>query len=226
MTFSPRLAKPPRPVFAATVDTPAPDTPALPLFAFPPNRHTLGGTSYFIVGNSNLLVDCPPWDDQTAAFLREQGGVDWLVITHRGAIDQAAAIQQTFGCKLVIHEQEAYLLPKADITPFQQSLDLTPTTRVLWTPGHTPGSACVYHRDGGGILFTGRHLLPDPQGQLRPLKTSTTFHWPRQLRSIQVLLDEFTPATLHYICPGANLGFLRGQLAIADAYTHLQHSLP
>lgn len=220
MPTSPRLAKPPRLVLGGT------DAPASPtIFAFPPNRLTLGGTSYLIVGNSNILIDCPPWDDATAAFLQEQGGVEWLVLTHRDAIAQAVDLQRTLHCQVVIQEQEAYLLPQAEVTPFHQSLEPTPDTRIIWTPGHTPGSACVYHQSFGGVLFTGRHLLPNPEGQLRPLQTSTTFHWPRQRRSVQALIDTFTAETLHYICPGANLGFLRGQVAIANAYPHLQHSL-
>jgi glyoxylase-like metal-dependent hydrolase (beta-lactamase superfamily II) len=31
--------------------------------------------------------------------------------------------------------------------------------RVLWTPGHTPGSVCL-HDEGAGLVFTGDHVLP------------------------------------------------------------------
>ncbi|EDX71729.1 hypothetical protein MC7420_2395 [Coleofasciculus chthonoplastes PCC 7420] len=50
---------------------------------------------------------------------------------------------------------------------------------------------------------------------------SKTFHWQRQLRSLQFLLDRFTPDTLSYLCPGANTGALRGKGAIDQAYKHL-----
>ncbi|MGL5193174.1 MAG: MBL fold metallo-hydrolase, partial [Chroococcales cyanobacterium] len=34
------------------------------IFAFSPNRETLGATAYLIVeNNANILVDCPPWDE-------------------------------------------------------------------------------------------------------------------------------------------------------------------
>ena len=58
-----------------------------------------------------------------------------------------------------------------------------------------------------------------------PVKTAKTFHWPRQLNQVQRLMDKFSSETLEYVCPGANLGFLRGKYAIANAYHHLQHSL-
>jgi hypothetical protein len=64
-------------------------------------------------------------------------------------------------------------------------------------------------------------LLPNQQGEPVPLRTSKTFHWLRQLRSVQSLIDRFTPATLAYICPGANTGYLRGKRAIDQAYERL-----
>ena len=191
------------------------------LFAFPPNRETLGGTAYLIVEAVNMLVDCPAWNDTTQQFLHAQGGVHTLFLTHRGGIGQAKAIQQAFGCQIVIQEQEAYLLPGLTATPFEQTLTLTPQSQAIWTPGHSPGSSCLYHSAFGGVLFSGRHLLPSPQGTLLPLKTPKTFHWRRQLKSVQKLLDQFQPETLHWVCPGANIGFLRGRSLVEKAYEAL-----
>jgi glyoxylase-like metal-dependent hydrolase (beta-lactamase superfamily II) len=194
------------------------------VFAFPPNRDTLGSTAYFIVEEVNLLVDCPAWDQTNQTFLQQQGGVEWLVITHRGGIGKAREIQKAFGCKILIQEQEAYLLKGLTVTPFEQTFELTPNSHTLWTPGHSPGSSCLYHKGFGGVLFTGRHLLPSPASKLTPIKTTTTFHWPRQVKSVQRLLDEFTPETLQYVCPGANLGFLRGKYTVENAYEQMQQA--
>jgi glyoxylase-like metal-dependent hydrolase (beta-lactamase superfamily II) len=192
------------------------------IFAFPPNRDTLGGTAYLIVENAaNVLIDCPAWNETNENFLREQGGVSSLFLTHRGGISKAREIQDSMGCKILIQEQEAYLLPGLDTTPFQYEFILTPSCCGIWTPGHSPGSSCLYYNNLGGVLFSGRHLLPNPQGELMPLRTSKTFHWPRQLRSVQSLRDRFTSTTLQYICPGANTGFLRGKGVIDQAYQRL-----
>lgn len=199
------------------------DAPSI--FAFPPNRDTLGGTAYLIRETVNILVDCPAWDEPNRAFLEQQGGVRWLVLTHRGSIGKAKAIQQAIGCDILIQEQEAYLLPEVNLTSFQSSFNLTPHSRAIWTSGHSPGSACLYHSNFGGVLFTGRHLLPTPQGAIAPIKTAKTFHWGRQLGAVQQLIDEFTPETLQFLCPGANLGFLRGKVAVEDGYRQLQQSL-
>jgi glyoxylase-like metal-dependent hydrolase (beta-lactamase superfamily II) len=194
------------------------------VFAFSPNRDTLGATAYFIVEkDANILIDCPAFEAVNLEFLQQQGGVRWLVITHRGAIGKAEKVAQALGCEIIIQEQEAYLLPETPVTSFSEQLTLTPNAQILWTPGHSPGSACFYWSGHGGILFTGRHLIPNLQGVPVPLRTSKTFHWPRQLRSIQFLRDRFTSETLHYLCPGANTGFLRGAKVIDHAYKHLMN---
>ncbi len=197
------------------------------LFAFAPNRATLGGTAYFIQATdqgqpANILIDAPAYDPDGLAWIQKQGGVrDW-VITHRGAIGQAKLLQAALGCKVWIQEQEAYLLPDvSQVHPFQYKAEIA-EVEVMWTPGHSPGSACVYWSKHGGVLFTGRHLLPDQTGNLRPLRFSKTFHWPRQLQQVKALQSRFTADTLAYICPAANTGFLRRTGMIADAYTHLQ----
>ncbi|MEH2195261.1 MAG: MBL fold metallo-hydrolase [Nostoc sp.] len=192
------------------------------IFAFPPNRDTLGGTSYFIVRNEgNILIDCPALDQTNQDFLAASGGVRWLFLTHRGAIGKAAEIPQTFGCEVLMQEQEAYLLPGLTVTTFSREFTLDAATQVIWTPGHSPGSSCLYYSDLGGILFSGRHLVPNQQGEPIPLRTAKTFHWRRQIKSLQFLLERFTPETLKYICPGANTGFLRGKRFVDKAYKQL-----
>jgi glyoxylase-like metal-dependent hydrolase (beta-lactamase superfamily II) len=189
------------------------------LYAFSPNRETLGGTSYLILENTgNILVDCPSLDSSERDFLLEKG-VRYLFFTHRGGHGkQIDHLQSLLDCEIIVQEQEAYLLPHRQITVFQQEITLSPTCSGFWTPGHSPGSACLYWNHHGGVLFTGRHLLPNTQGQPKPLQTPKTFHPARQLRSQQAILDRFRPETLSYLCPGANTGFLRGRGIIDHAY--------
>ncbi|WP_009633510.1 hypothetical protein [Synechocystis sp. PCC 7509] len=191
------------------------------IYAFSPNSKTLGGTAYLIVEKEgNILLDCPAVEARTCEFLTAHGGIKTLFITHRGGIGKARAIQEAFNCEVLIQEQEAYLLPKVKVTTFRQEMSLN-YGRVIWTPGHSPGSSCLYYPSNGGILFTGRHLLPNQQGQPVPLRTSKTFQWHWQINSLQLLRETFTPETLAYICPGANIGFLRGKKVIANAYEQI-----
>ncbi len=192
------------------------------IYAFSPNSDTLGGTAYLIVEKEgNILLDCPAINEITFEFLTSHGGVKSLFITHRGAIGKVREIQNTFNCEVLIQEQEAYLLPKVKVTTFRQQITLKSDQRAIWTPGHSPGSSCLYYPHNGGILFTGRHLLPNKQGEPVPLRTSKTFQWYWQINSVQLLRETFNLETLTYICPGANIGFLRGKKAIANAYPQL-----
>ncbi|MBW4467035.1 MAG: MBL fold metallo-hydrolase [Pegethrix bostrychoides GSE-TBD4-15B] len=192
------------------------------IFAFAPNRQTLGGTAYLLQEPAaNILVDCPAWNAETEAFLTAQGGVDWLFLTHRGGRGSVKEIQQAFGAKILVQEQEAYLLPGLSLITFEQEFQLSPSSQAIWTCGHSPGSACLYHQNYGGVLFSGRHLLPNAQAAPVPLRLAKTFHWPRQIRSIQALRQRFSPETLRHICPGANTGFLRGRISIEPAYPQL-----
>jgi glyoxylase-like metal-dependent hydrolase (beta-lactamase superfamily II) len=192
------------------------------IYAFAPNRDTLGGTAYLIVRNEgNILVDCPAKDDTNQDFIKAHGGVRWLFITHRTAIGKTAELKLALNCEVIIQEQEAYLLPEVELTTFNQELSLDSTLQLIWTPGHSPGSSCLYYSDFGGILFSGRHILPDGSGKPMPLRTAKTFHWKRQLKSLQLLLERFSPDTLQYLCPGANTGFLRGKGIIDNAYNQL-----
>ena len=207
------VPKPPRPI---------PNQLNPTIFAFPPNRDILGGTAYFIQNPlGNLLIDCPAWTDDIISWLNQKGGVRWLVLTHRGGMAKVRSIQTAMGCEIVIQEQEAYLLPNLTVTPFHHHHTITPDTEIIWTSGHSPGASCVYNQQQGGLLFTGRHLLPDRNGNPAPLRGSKTFHWNRQLKNVAVLRDRYSSETLQWICPGASTGYLRGETAIDNAHTKL-----
>ena len=206
---------------------PAEGKPPLPvlaqLVAFPPNRQTLGGTSYLIeTSEGNVLVDSPPWTLTIQAYLSDRG-VRWFFLTHRNAMAKVKAIQAALNCEIVVQEQEAYLLPELETTSFHRELAIAEGVTALWTPGYSPGAACLHWAtQDGGVLFTGRHLLPNRQGGIMPLRTSKTFHWPRQLRSLVTLRERINGETLRYLCPGASIGFLRGEHKLDQAWEKLQ----
>lgn len=192
------------------------------IFAFAPNRDTLGATSYLIVSKSgNILLDCPAWNQTNQEFLHTRG-VKFSIVTHRGGIGKSVMeMQKTLNCQVIVQEQEAYLLPEVEVTSFAENLVLNSDFELIWTPGHSPGSSCLYWQQEGGVLFTGRHLLPKSPTEIVPLRTAKTFHWWRQLNSIAKLRDRFNADTLKYILPGANTGYLRGKGYIDDAYQKL-----
>lgn len=194
------------------------------LYRFAPNRETLGGTAYFLMTPAgNVLLDCPSWDADVESWLKQWGGVRWLCLTHRdGHSPKLPVIQATLQCQVIVQEQEAYLLPKLSPCRFRDQLSLSPSLTALWTPGYSPGSACYYWGDHGGILFTGRHLLPSATGELAAIKQPKTFHWGRQQRSIGKIWQYIQSRPLMAICPGGNIGYLRGKDWLGEPKTPLQ----
>ena len=202
--------KPPRELFST-------------IYSFAPNSDTLSGTAYLILEKSgNTLVDCPPWHENTVNFLKEQGGVRTLFITHRTAIgNHVAKFQKALDCEIVIQEQEAYLMPEAEVISFSDQWHQGNLT-AIWTTGFSPGSSCLYYQNEGGCLFTGRHLLPNHKSEVLALRTAKTFHWPRQLKSIDRLVEYFGDQSVSNILPAANIGYLYEFGMVKEAYAQLK----
>ena len=193
------------------------------IFAFAPNKDTLGGTSYLLIHpQGNILIDCPPWQEFNQQFCAQQGGVKYLFVTNRDSISkQVRQIQQDLNCDLIIQEQESYLLPNLQPITFQNDYQIYDNCHILWTCGYSPASSCLYSSIHQGVLFSGRHLLPISPSEILPLRLKKTFHWQRQLKSVDLLKKRFNSDNLQYILPGANTGYLRGKGYIDRAYEKL-----
>ena len=162
---------------------------------------------------SYVLIDCPPLTQATLTALKDLAGerLPRILLTSREGHGRLRRLQERFGWPVLVQEQEAYLLPNVD--PLQTFADDHTTVsglRLLWTPGATPGS-CVIHAPVADLLFCGRLLTPLGPGQLGPLRHGRTFHWPRQLASLDRLRDWLPPEARPALASGAGLGALRGE---------------
>ena len=197
------------------------------LEVFPPNRRGDGGSAWLLrsAGGLAVLVDVP---ELSAAHLErlqaEPRGV--VVLTHRRNHGDCRQLQRLLGWPVVVHEQEAYLLPQVQPSrSFRDVHELEPGLRLLWTPGPTPGSCVLHWRQGErDVLFCGRLLLPNGSGGVRARQGPGTFHWRRQCRSLGRLLAWLPPGSPAEIACGAGLASLQaqplvpsGQVALAAA---------
>lgn len=167
----------------------------------------------------DLLIDCPALSQANLDWLARRGGPGTIVLTGRQGHGRCRHLQQALGWQVLVQEQEAYLLPGVErLRPFGDHLTLAPGARLLWTPGPSPG-ACVLHLAAGGMdgLFCGRLLQPLAPGRLAPLATPGTFHWPRQLRSLERLRHWLPAGSPTWIACGGGLGALRGEKLVHTA---------
>ena len=162
------------------------------LWLFPPNRDSQGGSSWWLeAAVEPVLIDCPPLTQATLDALQQlaAGRTPRILLTSREGHGRLRRVQERFGWPVLVQEQEAYLLP--NVQPIDTFVDEHCTAgglRLLWTPGPTPGS-CVIHAPAADLLFCGRLLTPLKRGRLGPLRHGRTFHWPRQLQSLERLRD-------------------------------------
>ncbi|MEB3170065.1 MAG: MBL fold metallo-hydrolase [Synechococcaceae cyanobacterium] len=194
------------------------------LWLFAPSRDSQGGSSWLLEagtygGEGDLLVDCPGYTQANLEMLQQrtaQWGPGTIVLTSREGHGRTRRLQEALGWPVLVQEQEAYLLPGVEpCTSFGAEHTLAPGVRLLWTPGPTPG-ACVLHVRAGELdgLFCGRLLVPTGPAALAPLRTARTFHWPRQLRSVERLRGWLPTGSPHWIASGAGLGALRGDRVV------------
>jgi glyoxylase-like metal-dependent hydrolase (beta-lactamase superfamily II) len=212
-----------------SLETGRPPSAVLPgLWLFAPNRDSQGGSAWLLeTADLDLLIDCPALSQANLAFLASHGRragaavAGRIVLTGRDGHGRCRRLQELLGWPVVLQEQEAYLLPGVDQRfTFAGELELAPGVRLLWTPGPSPG-ACVLHVQGKGPqgdgLFCGRLLVPVGPGALAPLRRRNTFHWSRQVASVERLRRWLPAGSPGWIASGAGLGALRGGRIVTGA---------
>ena len=183
------------------------------LWLFPPNRDSKGGASWFLkLPCGAVLIDCPPITEATFSFLTDhsQGLDTQMILTGRDGHGRLPILMKRFSWPVFVQEQEQYLLPGLDdLVSFGKHHTIGSGIDLHWMPGPSPGSSVVLAQSVN-LLFCGRLLTPLAPGRIGPIRTSRTFHWTRQLSSIQVLRSLLSPNPSLQLASGAPLGALRG----------------
>ena len=122
--------------------------------------------------DGELLID--PGDD-LPTLARLDGGIKAILLTH-GHFDHMLAaeeLQKRTGVPVYVHPLDAPMLSDASLSAYNPEVSSLPQPghiactaypeslfgfRVLHTPGHTPGSVCLYH-EGEKVLFSGDTLF-------------------------------------------------------------------
>lgn len=149
-----------------------------------------GAASYLIVRpEGNVLVDSPRFAGPLVKRIEALGGVALMFLTHRDDVVDHAKFAAHFGCRRVIHADDAgWGLRGAEIrieggAPVALADDLT----AIPVPGHTPGSMCLHY---GRFLFTGDHISWDPDdARIGAWREVCWYDWQSLVRANARLLD-------------------------------------
>jgi glyoxylase-like metal-dependent hydrolase (beta-lactamase superfamily II)/ferredoxin len=167
------------------------------------SEKSYGAASYLIRrparDGGNILIDSPRFARPLVDRIKQLGGISLMLLTHRDDIADHAAFAREFGCRRLIHADDAV----SGIRDAELQIEGHETVRidddlsVVPVPGHTRGSVCFLYRER--FLFTGDHLRWDPQNErLAANRSVCWYNWAEQTRSMEKLLSH----RFEWILPG------------------------
>jgi glyoxylase-like metal-dependent hydrolase (beta-lactamase superfamily II) len=127
---------------------------------------------FLMVGEHKILVDPPPMTAEARAFVRHNGPVDYLIVTNRDHIREAATCQAQFACRLYVPEADA---AQMDVRPDKTYKDGELLPGGIWVvqlnDQKSPGESALFIERGGGVLIVGDALIGKPAGAVSLLPT-------------------------------------------------------
>lgn len=122
------------------------------------------------IGEHRILVDPPPMSVNDIAFARQEGSVDYILLTNRDHEREADQLRKEFHCMV--------MAPELDAKDMSISIDKTCKDGELLPGGiwvvqlahqKSPGESAFFLQQGKGILLVGDAIIGQPAGALRLL---------------------------------------------------------
>ncbi len=122
---------------------------------------------FLTVGEHKILIDPPPMTAAASTLIRRQGALDYIIVTNRDHVREAATYQVEFRCRLQVPEADA---PLMDVKPSKTYKDGELLPGGIWVvqlkDQKSPGEAALYIQQGKGVLIVGDALIGKPAGAL------------------------------------------------------------
>ncbi|MBV8163475.1 MAG: cupin domain-containing protein [Candidatus Eremiobacteraeota bacterium] len=132
-----------------------------------PDRAMFFNSFFLERAGGNIVVDPLALSDVQTAYLRERGGVAWIVITNRDHERRARELATAFSAKIATGEKEAKLLSGPADRQLKTGDTLADDLEVIELEGgKTPGEIAL-HLKGAKAAIVGDALWGDPAGSLR-----------------------------------------------------------
>lgn len=122
---------------------------------------------FLSVGDHKILIDPPPMTAEAGTHIRRNGPLDYIVITNRDHIREAAALQGEFKCQLYVPEADA---SQMDLKPTKTFRDGELLPGGIWViqlkDQKSSGESALFLQQGRGVLIVGDALIGKPSGSL------------------------------------------------------------
>lgn len=122
---------------------------------------------FLSVGEHKIVIDPPLMSAEASTHIRRQGGLDYIIVTNRDHIREAATCQREFRCQLQVPEADA---SQMDVKPTKTYKDGELLPGGIWAihlkDQKSPGESALYIQQGKGVLIVGDALIGKPTGAL------------------------------------------------------------
>jgi glyoxylase-like metal-dependent hydrolase (beta-lactamase superfamily II)/ferredoxin len=138
----------------------------------------------------NLLIDSPRFTLPLVRRLEALGGVRRMLLTNRDDVADHERFAEHFGCERVLHRDDVTARTSAvEVQPSgDEAIEIQRGVMMIPVPGHTRGHAVFLVDDTW--LFTGDHLAWNVRRDtLYAFRNACWYSWPRQIESMERLLD-------------------------------------
>ena len=119
---------------------------------------------FLAVGEHKIVIDPPPMTAEASTHIRRQGALDYIIVTNRDHLREAATYQAEFRCQLQVPEADA---AQMDVKPTKTYKDGELLPGGIWAihlkDQKSPGESALYIQQGG-VLIVGDALIGKPPG--------------------------------------------------------------
>ncbi len=125
---------------------------------------------FLLIGEHKILIDPPPMTAEAREVLRRHEPIDYIIVTNRDHLREAAAYQVELKCQLQVPEADA---TQMDVTPTKTYKDGELLPGGLWVihlkDQKSPGESALFIQRGRGILIVGDAVIGKPPGAVSML---------------------------------------------------------
>ncbi len=122
---------------------------------------------FLTVGEHRIMVDPPPMTPEELVQAKRGGPVDYIIITNRDHVREAAAYRKEFGCQVMVPEADA---PEMEVKADRTFKDGELLPGGIWVVHlkdlKSPGECALFIQQGRGVIVVGDALIGKPAGSL------------------------------------------------------------
>jgi glyoxylase-like metal-dependent hydrolase (beta-lactamase superfamily II) len=125
---------------------------------------------FLTVGEHRIIVDPPPMSANDIRFARQEGPVDYIILTNRDHTREAGELKNEFHCTVMAPELDAKEMSITIDKTFKDG-ELLPGGIWVVQLAHqkSPGESALFLETGKGILIVGDAVIGYPAGSLHLL---------------------------------------------------------